>query len=354
MSWKRTKTAVASALACALVVIGHVMLTADDDRCPVRYSEWSAPVNLGSVINSETWEAAPFISKDGLSLYYQIYTCVPNDPYPCRADGFGQYDLYVSQRDSLEDEWGPPQNLGASVNTSSNEQTPTVSPDGHRLYFASDRPGGLGLLDLYVAQRRHKRDDFGWRDPVNLGPSVNSTAGERGPTLFVSQSDHRREGEDETVYLYFSSTRAGGPGKEDIYLSTRREHEGDEAFEPAVYVPELCSTERDIVPAVRKDGLEIFLVSERPGTIGGSDLFVSTRSRTSEPWGEPVPLGEIVNSPVVPGATTGLDFRPALSSDGTQLYFHSDRLGGLGRFDLYVTTRTRLKGGPRPMNEHDR
>lgn len=337
------RTVVAAALACAIVVVADVSLTADDDDLP-RYSGWSAPVNLGPVVNAAPSEAAPFISRDGLSLYFQIYTCGPDGYSPCRADGFGAFDLYVSQRDSLDEPWGPPQNLGPSVNTSSNEQTPTLSTDGHRLYFASDRPGTLGLLDLYVARRDRKRDDFGWRDPVNLGSNINTAAGERGPTLFVSETAHPGAGEDETVYLYFSSTRAGGPGLEDIYVSTRREQDGDENFAPAVYVPELCTNYRDIVPAVRKDGLEIFLVSNRPGTIGGSDLFVSTRSSTSEPWGEPVPLGPDVNSPVVAGTTTGLDFRPAISFDGTQLYFHSDRLGGFGEFDLWVTTRTRLRG----------
>jgi hypothetical protein len=60
-------------------------------------------------------------------------------------------------------------------------------------------------------------------------------------------------------------------------------------------------------------------------------------ARWSDPWSSPVNLGEVVNSTV-------LDFRPAISFDGTALYFHSARSGGFGEYDVYVTTRTRIRG----------
>ncbi len=297
-----------------LVVLGLAALLAAGDT--PRFSEWSVPVNLGPVVNSISGDAGAFISKDGLSLYFGS----------SRPGGFGGLDIYVSRRATLDEPWGAPQNLGSSVNTSSEEQTPTLSPDGHRLYFASNRPGGFGGPDLYVSRRHNKRDDIGWRPPVNLGSGVNTSATDYGPALF-------EDDESGTITLYFSSDRQG-LGLEDIFASTLQE---DETFGLAVLVEELSSPDRDVRPAIRKDGLEMLLDSSRPGTLGGLDLWVSTRAGTSDPWSTPESLGPVVNS------TASVDARPALSFDGTELYFHSNRPGGLGGNDLYRSTRTKLK-----------
>jgi Tol biopolymer transport system component len=307
-----------------LLVAGLAALPAADD--PPQFSDWSAPVNLGPIVNSPATEAGAFISKDGLSLYFGAWSCGPTPSPPCRPDGFGQFDIYVSQRATAEEPWGPPQNLGPTINTSSNEQTPTLSLDGHRLYFASDRPGGFGNLDLYVSRRHNRRDDFGWQPPVNLGSGVNTSTVERSPAPFEDDVT-------ETLTLYFSSNRPAGMAGENIYASTLQP---DETFGPAALVPELSSPSADSVPAIRRDGLEMFLCSNRPGTVGGQDLWVATRPSTWDLWSAPVNLGSVVNSTV-------LDFRPALSFDGTALYFHSERPGGFGGYDLYVTTRTKLK-----------
>jgi hypothetical protein len=318
-----------------------------------RFSAWTEPVNLGPIVNSSATEAGTFITKDGLTLYFSS----------SRPGGFGGLDIWVSQRASVDDAWETPQNLGPDINTSGSDTTPTVSVDGHRLYFASDRPGGFGGLDLYVSRRHDKRDDFGWEPPVNLGSGVNTSAVERGPALLYVPR-HRGERDDfggqppvkmgngvntshmeggparfeddvmGVLTLYFSSTRPGGMGLEDIYASTLQP---DETYGPAVIVPELSSAFSDSVPAIRRDGLEMFLCSTRTGQLGGSDIWVSTRPSTSDPWSSPVNLGEVVNSTV-------LDFRPAISFDGTALYFHSARSGGFGEYDVYVTTRTRIRG----------
>src|SRR5687768_9355798 len=86
-----------------------------------KYSEWSAPVNLGPNVNSASQDRAPAISKDGLSLYFGSM----------RPLGFGGEDIYVSQRETREDEWGPAVNLGSIINTPTNESVPAFSRDGH-------------------------------------------------------------------------------------------------------------------------------------------------------------------------------------------------------------------------------
>ena len=244
------------------------------------------------------------------------------------TEGTAAPHLWVSQRASVDDDWETPQNLGPDINGPGSDTTPAVSVDGHRLYFASEREGGFGGLDLYVSRRHDNRDDLGWQLPVNLGDAVNTSFVERGPTLF----DDDLTG---MITLYFSSKRPEGAGMEDIYTSTLQP---DETFAPAVNVPELNSSEDDSVPAVRRDGRELFLCSRRTtGGFGSADLWVATRPSTLEPWSAPANLGEPISS-------TALDFRPAISFDGEVLYFHSARNGGFGGYDLYVSTRTKIKG----------
>ncbi len=312
---------------------------ADD---PPQFSDWSTPVNLGPPINTTHVESGASISQDGRSLYFHCLDCPGN---------VGGADIWVSQRARVEDPWGPPHRLGSSVNTTDNETAPTLSLDGRQLFFARDGRTGLGGTDLYVSRRRDKRDDFGWEPAVNLGSGINTTANDAQATLFEDE-------ETETTTLYFSSNRLGGSGFDDIYTSTLQR---DGTFGPAVPVPELNTASNDRQPAIRRDGLEMFFGSDRPGTFGAIDLWVATRATTRAPWSTPVNLGPVVN-------TTLIDGRPALSFDGTTLYFQSTRPGGLGPcdtptgpciFDLWVTTRTRLHApdddrGNRGRHHHDR
>lgn len=139
-----------------------------------NYSDWSVPVNLGPTVNSAFLERAPAISKDGLSLYFGS----------TRPFGFGGEDIYVSQRETRDDEWGPPINLGPIINTTSDETVPALSRDGHLLFFTSGRLGGFGAIDIWVSRREHTHDDFAWQPAENLGAGVNSTFTDAGPSYF--------------------------------------------------------------------------------------------------------------------------------------------------------------------------
>ena len=102
-------------------------------------------------------------------------------------------------------------------------------------------------------------------------------------------------------------------------------------------MPGANSAAEDGQPNVRRDGLELFFFSTRPGTLGMADLYSATRSSGSDPWSTPVKLGPDVNS-------AAAETRPSLSWDGTTLYFGSTKPGGEGSSDHYVTTRERLNG----------
>ena len=282
-----------------------------------RYSDWSAPINLGPTVNSAFNDLAPAISKDGLSLYF-----TSNRP----GGGFGGDDIYVSQRNNSDDPWGPPVNLGPTINTSFNERDPAFSRDGHLMFFVTDRIGGFGGLDIWVARRVHTHDDFAWQTPENLGAGVNSATPDTGPSYFANE-------EVGTPQLYFSSNRPGGPIF-NVYVS---EQAADGSFGPASLILELgVAFGAQIIPSIRHDGLEIFLNSNRPGSFGNTqDLWVSTRETVLDAWSEPVNLGPTVNS-------TFADVVPDISSDRETLFFASNRLGGFGQVDLYMSTRTKL------------
>lgn len=117
-----------------------------------------------------------------------------------REDGFGGMDLYVVEK--VGEEWGTPRNLGPSVNTSGNEAFPFIHADG-TLYFASTGHGGEGGLDIFYAIE----DDNGtWGSLRNLGAPFNTENDDFG---FIVDRDNRNG--------YFSSNRLGGRGNDDIY-----------------------------------------------------------------------------------------------------------------------------------------
>ena len=280
-----------------------------------HYSDWDLPVNLGPVVNSGFADQAPALSKDGLSLYFQS-----------DRPGFGNSDLYVSRRNSEDEPWGEAVNLGDVINSAAFESRPSLSRDGHWLFFSSNRPGGIpgGGLDLWASYREHVHDDFAWQAPANLGDGVNAGGSSEIEASYV-------ENESGAPQLFFASSRPGGFGEFDIYVSELLPN-GD--WGPATWVPELSSGQPDSSVSVRFDGREAIIVRGNPPFPAGFDLWVSTRDTIFDPWSAPVNLGPVVNTLVG-------DESAHLSSDRQALYFESTRPGGFGRPDLWMTTRTK-------------
>ncbi|HET7038395.1 MAG TPA: hypothetical protein VFH97_00825, partial [Gemmatimonadales bacterium] len=313
----RTVVAVAVlALACRAQTLDPGPGPVADLAAADQYSEWSAPENLGPPVNTTSGEFNAFISKDGLSLYFNCDT---------RCPGFGGFDIWVSRRQSPEAAWETPQNLGLAINTAFNDHLATLSPDGHRMYFASDRPG-LGANDVYESRRQDKRDDLAWQPPVSLGDPVSGASNDVPTAIFDDEATG-------LLTLYIASNRPGGQGDDDVYAISIGP---DGTFGPAIPVTEVNTPFRDTGALLRRDGLELFLASNRPGTAGLMDIWVSTRATPGDVWSTPVNL-EVVNSAAIDG-------RPALSFEGTELYFQSTRPGGQGAFDLWVARRSKARG----------
>jgi len=146
-------------------------------------------VNCGRPANSAYWEFTSFISADGLELYVGSN----------RPGGSGGKDIWVTRRATVSDAWEEPVNLGPTVNSPSDEFCPNISADDLTLFFVSLRPGGYGGRDIWVTTRATTSDP--WREPMNIGPPINSSADEQMAIFSPVGS-----------VLYFNSSRPGGYG----------------------------------------------------------------------------------------------------------------------------------------------
>lgn len=284
-----------------------------------KWGPWSAPSNLGAVVNSADSDSHPAIARNGLTLYFSSH----------RA---GSFDIWVSHRLDLDQPWQPPVRLGDAINTAAFELAPNLSLDGRTLYFHRN-PGPCGGADIFVSHRQNPDDDAGWEaaTPLPCG-TVNSAVSDAGPTIFEDRPAH-------ATILYFTRQVTAGPNGFDIFVDTLQ---SDGTWGVANLVPELSSPVRDTRTTISRDGREMFISSGRAGGFGSEDIWISTRRSTSDVWGTPVNAGPVLNSSAFDGA-------PALSFDGRSLYFFSERTGPdangvmpVGLRDLYVSTRTRL------------
>src|SRR5713226_6024758 len=242
-----------------------------------NYGPWSAPINLNAitlsdgtscpaVVNSPSNDNHPTISKDGLSLIFESN----------RPGGSGGGDLWVTERDSLDDCWLRPFNLGPIVNSAFGDFAPNLTTDGHWLYFHSNRPTwstadginvpSCGGADLYVSHRQDKRNDRGWEAPVNLGCTINTPGFDQAGPL------HFEDDATGTHFLYFTRRPIGATDVLfDIYVSTCTADlatcNTPNTWGPGTAVDALNSPFRDTRTAIRRrDGLEMILSSGRPGS----------------------------------------------------------------------------------------
>ena len=146
-------------------------------------NQWSAPVNMGNVVNSEKWDSQPTISFDGSRIIFAS----------SRPGGYGDEDLYMIEK-NMFGEWGPAMNLGAMVNTPFQDIAPFLSQDGKTLYFASTGHPGFGGYDIFKTVFENGK----WSQPVNLGKPLNTSLQDRYFTI---------GGSGEIGYL--ASDRAG-------------------------------------------------------------------------------------------------------------------------------------------------
>lgn len=149
--------------------------------CLKSDNDWVGPYNLGEPVNTGGWESQPSISADGKELYF----CSK------RKGSEGKIDIWMSRL--VNNFWTAPVNLGKQINTTGDEQSPFIHPDGQTLYFSSNGHVGMGDADLYVSRRNV---DGSWGKAENLGYPINTSGNENG--LMVTADGKR---------AYYSSFR---------------------------------------------------------------------------------------------------------------------------------------------------
>jgi len=176
-----------------------------------------------------------------------------------------------------------------------------------------------------MSRRDNPNDDHGWGEPVNLGPEVNTADFEQAP-------NYHQNAEEGGGNLYFNRGNALLNLADLYYVAVSRD---GVAHGPAVFVAELNTAgANEQAASLRHDAKEVFFFSNRPGGEGLADIWTSTRQNANDAWSEPVNLGAPVN-------TLFADVTPNLSFDGLTMILGSNRPGGFGGNDLWMTTRSK-------------
>jgi hypothetical protein len=227
-------------------------------------------------------------------------------------------------------EWSAPVHLDAPINSPFRELGAALSPDELSLYFGSNRPDptAQGAFDIWVSHRACL--ECPWGDPVNLGPNINSPGGDGSPML-----------SHDGLLLFFSGSRAGGQGGEDIWVARRTDPNDDLSWGPPVNLGPDVNTPAneggpDYVPALAAEGANLYF--DRQGTtVAGADIYQVSVTRDGEPLGPATPVAEL-NSSVE-------DLAPKVRADGKEVYFWSARPeGSVGQSDIWVATRQNPHG----------
>ncbi|MCU0353962.1 MAG: OmpA family protein [Cytophagales bacterium] len=208
--------------------------------------QWSAPQSAGiptpvvGGVRSNIGSVG--LSPDGQKLLVYIGTTA------------NSADIYASTLQG--DKWGPPSKLGREVNSTYQESSASFTPDEKVVYFASSRPGGLGGLDIYKAERQ---TDGSWGAPVNLGPTVNSKYDEEAPFIHPDKKT-----------LYFTSNGPNAMGGTDVFRTVL---DKGRWTTPANLGSPINSVYNDSYFAISADGKKGYFSSDRPGGKGGGDIY---------------------------------------------------------------------------------
>jgi Tol biopolymer transport system component len=207
--------------------------TRRDDR-----GRWGAPTL--PTFDGGWSNADPHITQDGHTVFF-----ISNRPAPGKAEPESTMDIWYAQL-GADGEWGEPTPVGAPVNMPGDEWAPAVAANGN-LYFGTDRSGGVGHNDIWMARRVGDH----YEAPTNLGEAINTPAGEVEPWIAPDES-----------YLIFSGRgRKDGVGAFDLYVSRR----GPSGWGPAKLIGHgVNSPQADFNQSVSPDGKYLYFSSTRP------------------------------------------------------------------------------------------
>jgi hypothetical protein len=249
-------------------------------------------------INTASNDEDPTLTGDQLEMIFAS----------SRPGTLGLDDLWSSTRPNLSSPWGPAANI-AELNSASTELHPHISPDGKVLYLSSDRPGGLGLGDIYVSKRATRTSP--WSTPAVVY-EISSSADEASAAPDASG-----------LTLVVTSARNPGTGG-DLYLSTRS-NDTDIWTSPAL-ITSLTSDLDDVDGVFANGALALYFTR---GAVADRDIYVARRASTADTFDAPTPIVEV--------NTAASELDPWVSEDEQVMVLNSSRMGGME--DLYETRR---------------
>jgi outer membrane protein OmpA-like peptidoglycan-associated protein/Tol biopolymer transport system component len=203
-----------------------------------------------------------------------------------------------------------PINLGDKINSKYRDYFPSITADGEKLIFSRNIDGNE---DFYISKKIHNS----WSEPLPLSDKINTKQYNEGAQSISPDG----------LYLFFTGcNRPDGLGRCDIYVSHK---EGNSWGEPYNLGAPVNTQYWESQPAISPDGNTLYFVSNRPGGLGGYDIWKS-RLKKDGYWSEPENLGPDINTPYD-------EHTPFLHPDGKTLYFSSDGWPGLGNKDIFLS-----------------
>ncbi len=275
------------------------------------------PENLGSNINSTDDEYFPTFTVDGETMYFTRRKLQgTKDFHGMTVENYNE-DIMMSTK--INGQWSPAQDIPGPINTpDNNEGAMCIAPDGTYLIYTSCVQGNC---DLYISFFV----DGDWTKPVNMGDPINTRFNEKQTSI---SADGRT--------IYFASDRPGGLGGLDLWSSTRDDNWN--FGEPVNLGPNINTKLDDQAPFIHPDNQTLYFISLGHKGMGRNDIFYSRRDAFGK-WDSAVNLGYPINTP---GDEPGL----VIDRLGDYAYFSSEREGGYGKLDIY---RFKL---PKPAKPH--
>jgi len=263
-------------------------------------------INIGKEVNSEYEDYAPVVNEDETELVFTTRRKDGNMNENVFSDNKPWEDIFISTK--VDGKWTAAKNIGAPVTTVTHESTTGLSRDGNTLLIYKDENGG----DIYITTR----DKTGiWSPPAPM-QGINSTYTEPSASLSADGST-----------VYFASDRPGGLGGIDIYKATK-DNRG-QWTQVKNLGPGINTTYDEDGPFIDYQGTTLYFSSKGRKTMGGYDIFKSTLTNAKDnKWSEPENLGYPINTP-------GDDVFFVGTKDGKRGYYSSVREDGMGYSDIY-------------------
>jgi len=212
----------------------------------ITKNKFSKAHPLSDDLNIEEKKGSMSLTQDLNTLYYAA---------DYNQKGYGRYDIYKVTK--TKNGWSEPKNVGKNINSDYWDSAPSIAPDNQALYFCSNRPGGYGGIDIYVA---YKNEKGYWEEAVNMGPTINTAGDEQAPFIHADNKT-----------LYFSSNGWPGFGGADLFLS-RKKIDGTWSSPINLGYP-INSFDNEGSIAVSGGGIEAYIASDRADSRGSLDIY---------------------------------------------------------------------------------